>query len=88
MKGHFKKAGVAPVRDLHEIRLDAAPEVEAGSDLTVAEFSESAKVDVIGVTKGRGFQGVVKRWNFAGGRPLTAPCSIVAGDPTGCANAG
>ena len=65
--GHFKKAGTAPQRHLREIRLDAEPEQEAGSSLTVDIFEGEAKVDVIGTTKGRGFQGVVKRWNFAGG---------------------
>ncbi len=65
--GHFKKAGVEPKRFVREIRLDAAPEEEAGSVLTVEIFDGEAKVDVIGTTKGRGFQGVVKRWNFAGG---------------------
>ncbi|MEX0325406.1 MAG: 50S ribosomal protein L3 [Puniceicoccaceae bacterium] len=65
--GHFKKAGVAPQRHLQEVRLDSEPEQEAGSELTVEIFDGEAKVDVIGTTKGRGFQGVVKRWNFAGG---------------------
>ena len=65
--GHFKKAGVQPLRHLQEIRLDGEPEQEPGSELTVEIFDGEAKVDVIGTTKGRGFQGVVKRWNFAGG---------------------
>lgn len=65
--GHFKKAGTAPQRHLREIRLDSEPEQEAGAVLTVDLFEGEAKVDVIGTTKGRGFQGVVKRWNFAGG---------------------
>lgn len=65
--GHFRKAGTGPLRHLREIRLDSEPEVEPGTSLTVDLFAEEAKVDVIGETKGRGFQGVVKRWNFAGG---------------------
>jgi large subunit ribosomal protein L3 len=65
--GHFKKAGVEPKRVVREVRLDAAPEEEAGAVLTVDIFEGETKVDVIGTTKGRGFQGVVKRWNFAGG---------------------
>jgi len=65
--GHFKKAGAAPLRFLREVRLDSEPEQEAGTLLTVDMFEGEAKVDVIGTTKGRGFQGVVKRWNFAGG---------------------
>ncbi|MGA1204983.1 MAG: 50S ribosomal protein L3 [Opitutales bacterium] len=65
--GHFKKTGTAPLRHLREIRLDSEPQEEAGTSLTVDIFDGEAKVDVIGTTKGRGFQGVVKRWNFAGG---------------------
>jgi large subunit ribosomal protein L3 len=65
--GHFKKAGIEAKRFVREVRLDAAPEEEAGTVLTVDLFDGEAKVDVIGTTKGRGFQGVVKRWNFAGG---------------------
>ena len=65
--GHFKKAGAQPMRFLREIRLDNEPEEEAGAVLSVDLFEGEAKVDVIGTTKGRGFQGVVKRWNFAGG---------------------
>lgn len=66
-KGHFKKAGIAPQRLLREIRLPEDSSAEIGSSLTVEIFQDDAKVDVIGETKGRGFQGVVKRWNFAGG---------------------
>ncbi|NDV62643.1 50S ribosomal protein L3 [Puniceicoccales bacterium CK1056] len=66
-KGHFKKAGSDPQRFLREIRLTEDSTAEAGSSLTVEIFQDDAKVDVIGETKGRGFQGVVKRWNFAGG---------------------
>lgn len=65
--GHFKKASSAPLRHLREIRMEEDPEVEMGSSLTVEIFADESKVDVIGVTKGRGFQGVVKRWNFSGG---------------------
>ncbi len=65
--GHFGKAGVAPQRILREVRLDGEPEQEAGSELTVDIFEGEAKVDVIGESKGRGFQGVVKRWGFSGG---------------------
>lgn len=65
--GHFKKAGTPALRFLREIRLSEEPESELGSSLTVEIFQDHQKVDVIGTTKGRGFQGVVKRWNFAGG---------------------
>ena len=66
-KGHFRKAGTAPQRFLREIRLAEDSDAEVGSSLTVEIFENDSKVDVIGETKGRGFQGVVKRWNFAGG---------------------
>jgi large subunit ribosomal protein L3 len=65
--GHFKKAGTSALRHLREIRLDSEPQEEAGSNLTVEIFEGEAQVDVIGTTKGRGFQGVIKRWHFAGG---------------------
>lgn len=68
--GHAKKAGleVIPVR-LREFREEADPQVELGSTVKVNEvFAENDYLDVTGVTKGRGFQGVVKRWNFGGGR--------------------
>jgi large subunit ribosomal protein L3 len=68
MNGHFKKAGVAPVYELREVRVSAGDEVKAGDTLTAALFEEVSFVDVLGVTKGKGFQGVVKRHGFGGGR--------------------
>lgn len=65
--GHYQKVNIAAPRHVREVRLKGAAEVEAGTTLTVEQFSDEAKVDVIGTSKGRGFQGVVKRWNFAGG---------------------
>lgn len=65
--GHFKKAGTGPLRLLREVRLSSDSDKAMGDVLTVDLFEGQAKVDVIGTTKGRGFQGVVKRWNFAGG---------------------
>lgn len=67
LRGHFGKAKVKPTAALREVRVEGVPEVEAGSELTVAIFEGIDKVDVVGMTKGRGFTGVVKRWNFAGG---------------------
>ena len=64
--GHFKKSGAAPVAEIREVRLTEAPEVEVGASLTVDAFKDAAKVDVIGTVKGRGFQGVVRRWNMDG----------------------
>jgi large subunit ribosomal protein L3 len=53
---------------IKEIRLEADTDNEIGSELTVEIFGENEYVDVSGTTKGRGFQGVVKRYNFGGGR--------------------
>ena len=63
--GHFAKAGVAAGKGLWEFRLDGSDEAfEVGSELTVERFEQGQKVDVAGRSKGKGFQGVVKRWNF------------------------
>ena len=63
--GHYAKAGVAAGEGLWEFRLDASEEgFEVGSELTVERFEQGQKVDVAGRSKGKGFQGVVKRWNF------------------------
>ena len=66
--GHFKKAGVATKRILREIRTDGSEEVAVGDVLTAGTFEGVNYVDVISKGKGRGFQGVVKRYNFGGGR--------------------
>ena len=63
--GHYAKAGVAAGEGLWEFRLDGSDEAfEVGSELTVERFEQGQKVDVAGHSKGKGFQGVVKRWNF------------------------
>ncbi|MDR2980749.1 MAG: 50S ribosomal protein L3 [Puniceicoccales bacterium] len=64
--GHLKKAGVSAHTHLGEIRLDSAPEFKVGDVLTVSRFQNGQMVDVIGTTKGKGFQGVVKRYNMDG----------------------
>ena len=67
--GHFKKAGVSAKRYLREVRVSNADlaKYEAGSDLAAADFfSAGQKIDVTGTSKGRGFAGVMKRYNFAG----------------------
>ena len=61
--GHFKKAGVSPVRFLREFR-DFSPE---GDTVSIDIFAEGEKIDATGTSKGKGFQGVMKRWNFKGG---------------------
>ena len=65
--GHFKKAGVDPLAELREFRLKGEAEFSVGDVLTVDRFEAGQKIDVIGTSKGRGFQGVVKRYGFAGG---------------------
>ncbi|OHE71100.1 MAG: 50S ribosomal protein L3 [Verrucomicrobia bacterium GWC2_42_7] len=65
--GHLKKAGVAPVSELREVRVEGAAQFQLGELLTVTKFSEGSKVDIIGVSKGHGFQGVVRRFSFDGG---------------------
>lgn len=66
--GHLKKAGVGAHADLGEVRLKDAANVKAGDVITCdAVFKEGQMVDVIGVTKGKSFQGVVKRWRVNGG---------------------
>ena len=65
MVGHFKKAGVAPQRHLAEFK-DFDGDLKAGDKLTVEFFNDASFVDVIGVSKGKGFQGVVKRHGFGG----------------------
>ena len=68
MAGHFKKAGAAPLRLLREFRLeDSADEAKVGDRVLVDGFAEGELVDVTGVSKGKGFQGGVKRWHFRGG---------------------
>ena len=65
--GHFKKAGVPPQRRLFEVRVDDPEKYSVGDTVSVDIFAEGDKIDVSGVSRGLGFQGVVKRWNFAGG---------------------
>jgi large subunit ribosomal protein L3 len=69
--GHAKKAGLDYTpRTLRELRLDKAPGLEVGQKLTVEQFAEGDKIKVVGTSKGRGFQGVVKRHGFRG-RPAS-----------------
>jgi len=65
--GHFAKAGVEAGRGLWEFRLNAneGSDIEAGSEITVEIFNETKLVDVTGTSKGKGFQGGIKRWNFS-----------------------
>ena len=68
MTGHFKKADVAPMRWLREFRLEeSGDETKAGDRVLVDRFAPGEYVDVTGVSKGKGFQGGVKRWHYRGG---------------------
>ncbi len=67
LKGHFEKAGTTPKRKLVEFKADFAQELKLGDALTVADiFTDVKFIDVVGTSKGKGFQGVVKRHGFAG----------------------
>lgn len=65
--GHFAKAGVEPMAELQEFRTNGKSELNVGDVLTVERFEAGQKIDVVGTSKGRGFQGVMKRYNFGGG---------------------
>ena len=68
MQGHFAKAGKGLFRHLREIRLSGAPEQELGQELTVEIFAAGEKVKVTGTSMGKGYQGRMRRWNFAGSK--------------------
>jgi large subunit ribosomal protein L3 len=68
MAGHFKKGDLAPMRMLREIRLDESnDDTKVGDRVLVDRFAPGEWVDVTGVSKGKGFQGGVKRWHYRGG---------------------
>lgn len=87
--GHFKRWASSPKRFVREFRLDKATDVQPGAELPPTLFEVGQTVDAIGETKGRGFQGVVKRYGFAGS-PQThgsmmhrRPGAIAAGSTPG-----
>lgn len=61
-KGHFEKTGVTPKKHLKEFRLDDCSAISVGDIISVDTFAAGDKVDVTGITKGRGYTGAVKRW--------------------------
>jgi large subunit ribosomal protein L3 len=67
-RGHFAKALVEPKRCVAEFRVSADNLIEVGAEFTADHFAEGQKVDVTGVTVGKGFAGAMKRWNFGGMR--------------------
>lgn len=64
-KGHFEKAQAEAGRGIWELRNDSQESFEVGGQITVEAFEAGQKVDVTGISKGKGFAGVIKRWNFA-----------------------
>jgi len=85
MRGHFEKAGRGLFRNTCEIRLEEAPELEVGQDLSADMFAAGEKVRVTGTTIGKGFQGVMKAWNF-GGQPATHGHSVSHRSPGSIGN--
>jgi len=67
MMGHFNKANVPPTKIIKEFFINT-DDVNVGDSIKVDIFEEKESVNVVGTTKGKGFQGVVKRWNFSGGK--------------------
>jgi large subunit ribosomal protein L3 len=67
LRGHFKKGNVAPQRHLTEVRVESTDGFNVGQELTVDQFSEIPFVDVTAISKGKGYQGVMKLHNYAGG---------------------
>ncbi|HEX8268208.1 MAG TPA: 50S ribosomal protein L3 [Pyrinomonadaceae bacterium] len=69
MQGHFEKTGggVPPTRILKEIRLDSESEMNVGDTILVDQFTDGDSVEVVGQSKGKGFQGTIKRHNFKRG---------------------
>ena len=65
-KGHYARVKVEPKRKVVEFRVAAAAVLDPGATLTAAHFVVGQKVDVCGITKGKGFAGGMKRWNFRG----------------------
>ena len=66
LQGHYKRAGIAPKRHIREFRT-GIDGIELGATVTVDGFAQGDRVDVVGVSKGHGFAGGMKRWNFRGG---------------------
>ncbi len=68
VKGHLDAAGAPPIRVIREFQVDQEDEVKAGDRVTVDQFADVPKVDITGTSKGKGFQGVMRRHGFHGGK--------------------
>lgn len=85
MLGHFKKAGQGSYRYTREFKLDDTAAYEVGQVITVDAFQQGDMVDVTGTSKGKGFQGTIKRWNQSRGRKTHGSHSYrVAGSMGAC----
>ena len=80
MRGHFEKTGnnVPPTRILKEIRLDSEADVNIGDQIKVDQFADGDKIEVVGKSKGKGFQGTIKRHNFHRGPESHGSMSVRA----------
>lgn len=65
--GHFKKAGVGPFRILKELKVEDPENYQIGQVIDLTIFNEGERIDITGWSKGKGFQGAMKRWGFSGG---------------------
>ncbi len=67
-QGHFSKSGIPPTKVLREFKYDVKSEIKEGDQFSVDIFQTGEKIDVVGISKGKGFAGVIKRWGFHGGK--------------------
>ena len=88
LQGHFKKADVAPKKHLREFRLESIDAVNVGDIIKANSFEPGEKVDVVGTSKGKGWAGVIKRWNFGRLREShgTGPVSRHGGSIGACSD--
>lgn len=90
LAGHFKKGDVAPKKTLREFKLEDISEMNVGDLIKADTFEAGEKVDVTGTSKGKGYQGVIKRWNFAVLKAShgTGPNARKGGSKGACASPG
>jgi large subunit ribosomal protein L3 len=88
MKGHFDKADVAPKRTLREFRLEDCSSLNVGDIIKADIFAAGDHVDVVGTSKGKGYAGAIKRWNFGRLREShgTGPVARHAGSLGACSS--
>ncbi|MBQ9414364.1 MAG: 50S ribosomal protein L3 [Clostridia bacterium] len=88
MKGHFAKADVAPKKTLREFRFDDCAALNVGDIIKADTFAAGEHVDVVGTSKGKGYAGAVKRWNFGRLREShgTGPVARHAGSLGACSS--